>query len=79
MLEKMGYSNERSVIAYFSDLSASAEQVDELPIPYFERQIMGDPQVIADWDGNIGLLMTCSKVIDLDYDGDLDIVIGSMI
>lgn len=80
--EQWGIPNERSVIAYFpSDLSAPAEQVDELPIPYFERaDYEGIPQVIADWDGNIGLSHDVSaKVIDLDYDGDLDIVIGSMI
>ena len=36
--------------------------------------------MIADWDGNVGLSHDVSaKVIDLDYDGDLDIVIGSMI
>ena len=80
--EQWGIPNERSVIAYFpSDLSARAEQVDELPIPYFERaDYEGIPQVIPDWDGNVGLSHDVSaKVIDLDLDGDLDIVIGSMI
>ena len=36
--------------------------------------------MIPDWDGNVGLSHDVSaKVIDLDLDGDLDIVIGSMI
>ncbi len=46
--EQWSIPNERSVIAYFpADLSAPAEQVDELPIPYFERaDYEGIPQVI---------------------------------
>lgn len=80
--EKWAIPNERTVIAYFpADLAGPAEEVVELPIPYFEREeFEGIRQNIPDWEGTVGLSHDVSaKVIDLDHDGDLDIVIGSMV
>ena len=80
--EKWAIPNERTVIAYFSaDFATPAEEVVELPIPYFERtEFAGITQNIPDWEGTVGLSHDVSaKVIDLDYDGDLDIVVGSMV
>lgn len=80
--EEWAIPNERTVIAYFHpDFGTPAEEVVQLPIPYFERtEFAGITQIISDWDGSVGLSHDVSaKVIDIDYDGDLDIVVGSMV
>ena len=53
MLEKNGvFQMSLSNRVLPRDLSAPAEQVDELPIPYFERaDYEGIPQVTPDWEG----------------------------
>ena len=79
---KWSIPDEKTVIAYFEpDFSSVAEEVVALPKPYFEREeFAGISQIISDWEGTIGRSHDVSaKVIDIDYDGDLDIVVGSMI
>ena len=80
--EKWAIPNERTVIAYFpADLAGPAEEVVELLDSLLEREeFEGIRQNIPDWEGTVGLSHDVSaKVIDLDHDGDLDIVIGSMV
>lgn len=81
---KWNIPSERNVIGIFDPSLVdknSLKSVIELPIPYFEREeFEGIQQVIPGWEGGVGLSHDVSaKAIDLDYDSDLDIVIGSMI
>ncbi len=63
-----------------SDLSLSL-LATALPLPYFEQSVFQSVvQIIPDWEGSVGLSHDVSaKAIDLDYDGDKDIIISSMI
>ena len=81
---KWNIPSERNVIGIFDPSLTnkdSLKNVIELPMPYFEREeFEGIEQVIPGWEGGVGLSHDVSaKAIDLDYDSDLDIVIGSMI
>ena len=79
--EWFGVQPEESFIAYLSSDLSKVEEIKPLPIPYFERsEYEGITQIIPGWEGNVGLSHdVAAKGIDLDYDGDLDIVISSMI
>jgi len=79
--EWFGVQPEESFIAYLSSDLSKVEDIKPLPIPYFERSEYEEiTQIIPGWEGNVGLSHdVAAKGIDLDYDGDLDIVISSMI
>ncbi len=78
---RFGVDLKRNFTAELSaDLSA-VENVALLPTAYFDRPAFTDvPQVIPDWDNDVGKSHDVSaKVLDVDYDGDDDVVISSMI
>lgn len=51
-----------------------------LPLPYFERDVYKDIPIVPGWEDSIGLSHDVrSHPIDYDNDGDIDIIIGSMI
>jgi PKD repeat protein len=72
---------ETNVIAFYEKNLEVVTRIQQLPTPYFERSIFSDvKQIIPEWEGNVGLSHDISaKAIDIDYDGDQDIIISSMI
>jgi hypothetical protein len=72
---------ERNFIATLASDLKKVVALRELPLPYFERITYdGIKQIVEDWEGGVGLSHdVAAKAIDIDYDGDLDIVISSMI
>ena len=70
-----------NVIAKYlpSDLSKIVDVI-ELPKPFFEKDIYKDIPIVPGWENSIGLSHDVrSHPIDYDNDGDIDIIIGSMI
>lgn len=76
-----GIEPETNVIAYYAEDLQSVEEFLQLPTPYFERPVFSEVnQNIEEWEGNVGLSHDiAAKSIDIDQDGDRDIIISSMI
>ena len=76
-----GIPEKSNVIAkYHPDDLSKILDVTGLPLPYFEREIFKDIPIHVGWEDTIGLSHDVrSHPIDYDNDGDMDIIIGSLI
>ena len=76
-----GIPETSNVIAkYHPDDLSKILDVTGLPLPYFEREIFKDIPPHAGWEDSVGLSHDVrSQPIDYDNDGDMDIIIGSLI
>ena len=70
-----------NVIARYlpNDLTKIVDVI-ELPKPFFEKDLYKDIPIVSGWENSVGLSHDVrSHPIDYDNDGDMDIIIGSMI
>ena len=70
-----------NVIAkYFPNDLSKIVDVIELPMPFFEKDIFKDIPIVPNWENSVGLSHDVkSHPMDYDNDGDIDIIIASMI
>ena len=80
-IPEYGIGGETNYIEILSPDLSTLLKAEAVPPAYFEDPVFEDvPTVIPEWEGNVGKSHDVSaKALDLDYDGDLDIIVSSML